>query len=304
MKKSGIIFLFIAFITFILSFFSFYYFQQSLHETIPAILAEATLIFLSAYIVERSLLLDVKNSITRYFKNEFDILKYSSEYSVQLLPPRRSTTKNPDVAYRAICEAISRSQTIKLFCTSGLDIFSQNTAHASPLLKAVREKINASKNKFTINVLSAEPLGSYSQNRGFLENPKYPNYLSDDVNMMHRALHQLSQISSSKVACNCYTYDFTPQAWFILTETEGFVETYHFGLSRRDPTDENSPIGGRVPLLHLTSGSDLWRALNEFFDFLVNENVDKELEKIRKDYFKIKKVFGSSAESVGSGSDD
>ena len=72
------------------------------------------------------------------------------------------------------------------------------------------------------------------------------------------------------------------------------MEVYHFGLKRRAPNDPNSCIGGRIPMLHVTAGSGLWQALNEYFDFLTTPHPDGGIEQIRTKYFGGVEIAGSS----------
>ena len=88
-----------------------------------------------------------------------------------------------------------------------------------------------------------------------------------------------------------FVYDFVPQAWFLLTEREVFVEVYHFGLGLREPKNPDSCVGGRVPMLHAMAGSGLWQALNEYFNFLVTPNTNPEIETLRANYFKVREYM-------------
>jgi len=279
------------------------YANEPLLKILPAILAEGALIFLSALIIERSLLREfnddaeeraillakkVDSTINDFFRKEFDILKYGQEYSVSIYPPRRSSSRNPNKSYSVIAEAIKRSRTVRLFCTSGIDMFpSPNTP--SVVTEELRIKAHQSDNPFTITVLSSEPASNYANVRGILENKINPNYISDEVRSSYRSLLQIA--SGARNDCfkfDWYTYDFIPQAWFLLTETEGFIETYHFGLGRRAPNDPFSCIGGRVPIMQFYSGSGLWQALDEYYKFLIEPNSDVSMEQVRQEFFKIK----------------
>ena len=304
MQKSSRIFLLTGLTCLVAAILTAWLLSSSTAELIPAVLAEAALIFLAALIIERSLLTEfnhdaelradqltsrVKDSITNFFRDEFDVLKYAGDYSVRLVPPRRSTTKYPNVTYSKIAEAISRSKSIKLFCTSGIDIFPPPNTIQTPIVEKIRQKVQQGES-FTIKVLSCDPDGDYAHIRGLLENTVNPTYIKMDIRQSQLSLLQITQGATPQFNLKWYTYKFTPQAWFILTDTEGFIELYHFGLSQRAPSDPNSCIGGRVPLLHVTAGSALWQALNEYFEFLISLNKDSRIEPKCIEYFGVESV--------------
>jgi hypothetical protein len=275
--------------------------QETLLGLLPALFAEGALIFISALLIERRLLTDVSESghrrtekltravttsIDQFFRTEFDVLKYADQYNVSILPPRRSMTKNPNTTYLKMEEAISRAKEVRLFCTSGVDFFPSPTA-PSIVRDTIRRKAMGQES-FSLSVLSAAPDSEYVTVRGTLENAATPDYIATDLAILAGALKQIERAATPGFAVRWHTYSFIPQAWFLITEAEAFVEVYHFGLGRRDPTDPNSCVGGRVPVFHASAGSGLYQALSEYFDYLVTPNVNSKSEQIRTRYFGIK----------------
>jgi hypothetical protein len=146
----------------------------------------------------------------------------------------------------------------------------------------------------SVTVLSCDPKGAYARARGALENAIDPDYIAQDVAISQRTLQQLAGAAGDGFRWEWLVHEAMPQAWFLLTETEAFVELYHFGLGRREPGDPNSCIGGRVPILHATAGGGLYQALSEYFDYLVTPGVPGPRETYRVNYFKVRHVLGSS----------
>jgi|GEM_PF-6919615 len=302
-SRSSIIFLAIGLTCLLATGLSAFYFRHSVGDLVPALLAEAALIFLSALVVERNLLkefgshaherverlsADLQTEINRFFRAEFSVLKYAHQYNVELLPPRRSMTRNPDVTYKRIAEAVSRAKFLKVFCTSGIDIFPPPNTIETPIVAMIRDRATRG-DHFAITVLSCEPNGEYAAVRGKVENHINPGCISRDVEDSRASIMQIAAaVPGAEFTWSWYTYDFVPQSWFVITDNEGFVEPYHFGLGLRAPKDPNSCIGGRVPVLYMSAGSSLWNGLNEYFDFLVSPNEDSSVEDLRKGYFRVK----------------
>ncbi|MBI3246663.1 MAG: hypothetical protein HYZ50_09170 [Deltaproteobacteria bacterium] len=298
-SRSAFSFLVLGLLCSVATIGSAWYLNEALTRLLPALLAEGALIFLSALVIERTLLRefdssaherterlteDVTASITTFFKDRFDDFQLSDEYQVHFAPPRRSGSRHPLETYDKIAEAISRAKTLRICCTSGIDIFPPPNTIPTPIVTMIRNRVQRPET-FSITVLSCDPTGEYARIRGRLENKVNPNYLQRDIEDSQLCLNQIAYSAKPEFTWLWLTHRAMPQAWFALTETDGFIEIYHFGLGRRDPGDGNSCIGGRIPILHVSAGSSLWQAMNEYFDFLVTPNTDTEIERIRTEYF-------------------
>ena len=279
-----------------------WYLKEPMAHLLPALLAEGALIFISALVIERTLLLEfdssahgrterltreVTQSITTFFRERFDDFQLSDEYQVHFAPPRRSGSKHPLETYEKIAEAVSRAKALRICCTSGVDIFPPQTAIATPIVTMIRSRAQRPE-PFTITMLSCDPAGDYARIRGRLENVADPDFLMRDSEDSQRSLKHVAFAAKPEFTWRWLTHRAMPQAWFMLTETEGFIEIYHFGFGLRDPGDNNSCIGGRVPVLHVSAGSSLWQAMSEYFDFLVTPSPNAEVEAIRTGYFGVK----------------
>lgn len=293
---------------------------------VPILFAEVSLIFLSAILIERALLAEfnedaakraermaeeasartrkmsedaadqarqmtseITAGIHAYFTSEFSVLRFAEQYALSLLPPRRSY-RNKNVTYSRIAEAIRRSKRVCFFCTSGVDLFPQ-TNTPSELFSALTARAADESRSLYLTVLSCDPDGEYAKVRGRVENAKRPMYIKRDVGLAYDSFLQLIQAcKNSELVAEWYMYDFAPQMWFLMTDVEVFVEPYHFGLERRAPGEATSCIGGRVPIIRARASSGLYKALDEYVAFLTLPNEDSDLERIRTEYFKIKRV--------------
>jgi hypothetical protein len=98
---SGVLMAFLA-----LTAMSGWYFTVKLAEIAPILAAEGALIFFSAVIVERTLLSEIGNKLADkvevVIERSLDDARYSAQYDVHILPPRRSSVKNPGVSYKKI----------------------------------------------------------------------------------------------------------------------------------------------------------------------------------------------------------
>jgi hypothetical protein len=270
------------------------------HHLMTAILAEASLIFLAAAVVERTLLEKYSNSITTLIRRSLDDARYAAHYNVHLLPPRRSEG-NMDVSYLKIAEAIDRARWVNIFCTSGIDLFHNPSAGRMPISTALISRITTENSlPFDITVLSCKPNGKYANIRQFLENPNSKDSISKDISEAVRHFEQTYQRAHrrNEVRFRWLTYDFTPQCWFLLTDAGGFVETYHFGLGIRDKGLQGTCIGGRMPLLQCTAGATLYRAMKQYFNFLIEQQAP-DVEERKNAYFEIESLYDSGDLAVG-----
>jgi hypothetical protein len=267
--------------------------EFNLHLVIT-IVAEASLVFVSAAIVERTLLAKYSTSVTALIRNSLDDARYAAHYNVHLLPPRRSR-RNAKISYSKIAEAVDNAKWVKLFCTSGVDMFQSPNAGSSEITNSVMKRIESPNSPpFDITVLSCDPGGEYASIRQYLETPNTQGSISEEIEETVRHFKSTFRNTGegNRVRFRWLTYDFTPQCWFLLTDKIGFVEMYHFGLSIKDRGIKGSCIGGRVPLIQCASAATLYDALNQYFDFLVTP---QELVEERKNaYFMVKPLFDSA----------
>jgi hypothetical protein len=267
---------------------------------LPHLLADGFIIFLAAELVERTLVTNLNrqadkrlaalgDEVGEVLRSSLNDAKYAEHYHVHFLPPRRSR-RNEGVSYKAIAEAIENAKWIKLFCTSGRDIFSDT--------HIVREslRIRAAKPPYlTVTVLSCEPKedgtgGTYAMARSILEESN----VSFDVSVALAEFKTLPKVSKNqKLALRWLYYDFVPQGWFLLTDRTGFAEFYHFGRGILNRGAPSLCMGGRVPLMSFSPSAGIYEALDEYLSYLAGD-IPAENDKardLRRDFFKIREIY-------------
>jgi hypothetical protein len=263
---------------------------------LTTMVGEAALVFVSAAIVERTLLAKYSTSVTALIRNSLDDARYASHYNVHLLPPRRSR-RNAGISYLKIAQAVDNAKWVKLFCTSGVDIVQSPNAGASEITNAIMRRIEPPySSPFDITVLSCVPGGKYAKIRQLLETPNTEGSISKDIEESVRHFKEAygNTSTGNQVRFRWLTYDFTPQCWFLLTDKVGFAEMYHFGLNIGDHGIKGSCMGGRVPLIQCAAAATLYSALNQYFDFLVERHESPCIERQKQEYFLIKTLFDSA----------
>ncbi len=141
--------------------------------------------------------------------------------------------------------------------------------------------------EFNVKVMLAEPQGYGAVVRCAIENPDDPLCVQRDVENVLRGKSSLAKSwqregsirennreSQPRWFITVKFYNFIPQAWFVITDEEMFIEPYHMagnGFKLKFPsnfTDNDPAVGGRVPIFVFNRGSFFYEAMNDYFDWL------------------------------------
>ncbi|MDA8215393.1 MAG: hypothetical protein M0Z64_08980 [Nitrospiraceae bacterium] len=290
---------------------SFTVFELPYHEIISTLCFAAAVTFYTATIIERMLLVEfthqasdkveelfrkyneeAQNTIRQQLNTRFDLLK-KAEYNglIGILPPRRDRYKDPitnkqqnEITDSRIKSSLIKTKNVKIFCISGREFLSQTTEGKFYDVFLQKAKDNE---EFNVKVMLAEPQGYGAVVRCAIENPDDPLCVQRDVENVLRGKSSLAKSwqregsirennreSQPRWFITVKFYNFIPQAWFVITDEEMFIEPYHMagnGFKLKFPsnfTDNDPAVGGRVPIFVFNRGSFFYEAMNDYFDWL------------------------------------
>jgi len=217
----------------------------------------------------------------------FELLR-NAEYCglINILPPRRDSYEGRGASTLSyVKDSLATSENVKIFCISGKEFLWEH----GEFYHAFWERAH-SPSEYRVKILLADPEGYPAKVRGKKEFPQRPNYIKTDTETSWNALEALKlRITDalgrvpSTWSVEIRFYNFIPQAWFVITDEEMFLEPYHMAdtntLLQRFPQNFNDVgicCGGRVPIFVVKKDTPLYVAMENYFDWLWDHN-DKNI---------------------------
>lgn len=219
-----------------------------------------------------------QGAINERLESIFTLLR-NAEYNkiVDVLPPRRdaaprsSNGEQSDITLSRIEDALKQSSHLKILCISGREFFWPRVE------RRTFYDILDSKPELSAQVLLADPEGYGIKIRGQKEDREEPDYIVGDVEDSLRQIGKLRKWHQTKASWSLEVrlYNFLPQAWFIITDEEIFLEPYHMAdTAHLKKTfcesfhDRDHCCGGRVPIFVAKNESAFYEAMSHYFDWL------------------------------------
>jgi hypothetical protein len=277
-------------------------FKLPYNEIISTICFASAVTFYTATIIERLLLNeftkratekvdelfrkygeDAQKAIRQHLNTTFELVR-NAEYNgvIGVLPPRRDRYINPEVnknqndfTVSRIKSSLVKTKSVKIFCISGREFLSETIE--GEFYDVFLQKAKGTE-QYNIQIMLADTKGYGSEIRGKRENPDDPVYIQRDVENALRGKARLEKTWKEKGSQPQWSiaikfYNFIPQAWFVITDEEIFIESYHMagnGFKSKFPnnfTDNDPCVGGRVPIFIAKKGSTLYEAMSDYFDW-------------------------------------
>jgi hypothetical protein len=276
--------------------------RDEIHGQIAyTLLYEASIIFFTALIVERLLLAEFEEHVVEVVDSKFEaavntfttkatqsigevlrdavrLIDRAEEARLEdILPPRRHTERKAETNAR-IQKSLRATGKVKLCCTSGRDFFEINAALRSIFYE--KAKPDHASEEYRIRILLCDPEGWITAVRQSVEAPNDSDWLKRDIAGFVSAIKGLrtqfaANRSESNWSLDAKYYNFLSPAWFVITDSEIFLEVYHLGDIRNlDSQEADDCIGGRVQILVFGSESETYCAFERFHDLLWKQ--DKE----------------------------
>jgi hypothetical protein len=235
---------------------------------------------------------EAQNTISQQLNTLFELLK-KADYNglIGILPPRRDHHIDPETMSKqnestvfGINSSLIKTKSVKIFCISGREFLCETIEgefYAAFLKKAKDNE------EYKIEIMLADPDGYGARIRGTKENSDDPECIKRDVENALRGKKKLikswqeegskrrdNRQSKPQWSITVKFYNFVPQAWFVITDEEIFLEPYHMagnGFKSKFPhnfSDNDTCVGGRVPIFTFKKGSTLYEAMSDYFDWL------------------------------------
>ena len=188
-----------------------------------------------------------------------------------VLGPRRIDANTP----RLIASALENSEGEVLLQGVGLREFFGDKDHA-----VILRKMAAEDHPVSVRAILVDPTGQFARARTVAQDGEQ---FADDALFRAgplfgdswRSLNVIAALKkasreSANFRLDVRFVDHWPSTYLVLTSECAFVETYHFGRSRR--AVEGDTLDGLVPMLKVTSGSSYYDLLRDHFDYLWSGN--------------------------------
>lgn len=317
--KNRIIFLFIVFGILFLTLgglFSTLWKYTSYSDIAKTICFGIGIIFITTLVTERFLIrlfrdevgeithnifenfsLKSQEAIGQQLNTLFELLR-NSEYCglINILPPRRDSHKEKGhLTFSNIKKSLENAKNVKILCISGREFLWPRVDGGFFDVFEKKAKSNA---EYHVQVLLSDPEGHGTNIRGKKEDPQEPDYIKTDVKTSCKEQDKMQRrivTKDSPLLVEIHFYNFIPQAWIVITDSEMFIEPYHMAdtdiIKKSFPknfTDSDVCCGGRVPIFVIKKDTSLYVAMENYFDWLWDHTDQNIFTEEFKDFFNVK----------------